>query len=112
MHGSIQVVDQLKSGGQLRQFLTTAAETMGGLADGCRTAMREEDFERKDRLEAFLVVLDRDAQASVAAMALVLAQHSSMASNRSKISASMCYFPASVRPDPAECVPTFHRCGS
>jgi hypothetical protein len=63
-----------KSGGQLRQFLTTAAETMGGLADGCRTAMREEDFERKDRLEAFLVVLDRDAQASVAAMDLVLAQ--------------------------------------
>jgi hypothetical protein len=63
-----------KSGGQLRQFLTTAVETMGGLADGCRAAMWEEDLERKDRLEAFLVVLDRDARDSLAAMNLVLAQ--------------------------------------
>jgi hypothetical protein len=63
-----------KSGRQLRQFLTTAIEAMGGLADGCRTAMPEEDLERGGRLEAFLVALDRDAQDSLAAMNLVLGQ--------------------------------------
>jgi hypothetical protein len=63
-----------KSGRQLRQFLTSAVEAMRGLADGCRTAMQEEDHERGDRHEAFLVVLDRDAHDSLAAMELVLAQ--------------------------------------
>src|ERR1700730_5183758 len=63
-----------KSGGQLRQFLTAAVEALGGIADGCRTAMRQEDLEHGDRLEAFLVVLDRDAHDSLAAVNLVLAQ--------------------------------------
>jgi hypothetical protein len=63
-----------KPGRQLREFLTTAIEAMGGLAEGCRTAMREEDLERNVRLEAFLVVLERDAEDSLAAMNLVLAQ--------------------------------------
>ena len=63
-----------KSGRQLRQFLNSAAEALGGLADGCRAAMREEDLERGDRLDVFLVVLDRDAHDSLAAMELVLAQ--------------------------------------
>src|SRR5580704_13488339 len=63
-----------KSGRQLRQLLTTAVEAISGLANGCRTAMREEDLERGDRLEAFLVVLDRDAHDSLAAMEFVLAQ--------------------------------------
>jgi hypothetical protein len=61
-----------KSGGQIRQFLNRAAEALDGLADGCRTSIRE--LERSDRLEAFLAVLDRDAGDSMAAIELVLAQ--------------------------------------
>jgi hypothetical protein len=51
--------------------------------------MREEDFERKDPLEAFLVVLDRDAQDSVAAMDLVLAQHAISSQLIDNLNASM-----------------------
>jgi hypothetical protein len=63
-----------ESGRQIREFLNRAVETLGGLADRCATAMHEESIERKDRLPTFLAVLDRDANDSLAAMELVLAQ--------------------------------------
>jgi hypothetical protein len=78
-----------KSGRQLRQFLNIAAEALGGLADGCRAAMREQDLERGDRLEAFLVVLDRDAHDSLAAVDLVLAQPSISSQLIDNLNASM-----------------------
>src|SRR4029077_4037254 len=65
-----------KSGGQVREFLNRAVEALSGLAESCATSMREEGFERADRLEAFLAVLDDDARDSLAAMELVLAQPS------------------------------------
>jgi hypothetical protein len=61
-----------KSGGEVRQFLKRAVEALGGLADDCRTSMR--DLERGDRFEAFVAMLDRDAHDSLAALELVLAQ--------------------------------------
>jgi len=61
-------------GRQVREFLNRAVEALAGLAESCATAIREESLERRDRLEAFLAVLDRDARDSLAAMELVLAQ--------------------------------------
>ena len=62
-------------GTQIREFLKRAAEALGGLADSCATALQEEiNIERKDRLPAFLAVLNRDANDSLAALDLVLAQ--------------------------------------
>jgi hypothetical protein len=63
-----------ESGRQVREFLNRAVQALSGLAESCATAMQEEGLERKDRLEAFLAVLDRDACDSLAAMELVLAQ--------------------------------------
>ena len=63
-----------ESGRQIREFLNRAVEALGGLADRCATAIQEESIERKDRLPAFLAVLEREANDSLAAMELVLAQ--------------------------------------
>ncbi len=63
-----------ESGRQIRQFLSRAVEALGGLAESCETAVREESRAQKDRFAAFLAVLDRDARDSLAAMELVLAQ--------------------------------------
>ena len=59
---------------QVREFLIRAVEALGGLAESCAKAVREESFEGADRLPPFLAVLDRDACDSLAAMELVLAQ--------------------------------------
>ena len=55
-----------QSGRQLRTLLNRAAEALGGLAESCKTAMRDD--------AAFLAALDRDARNSLAAIELVLAQ--------------------------------------
>jgi hypothetical protein len=54
-----------ESGGQIREFLNRAVAALRGLAESC---------EVRDGLSSFLVVLDRDARDSLAAMELVLAQ--------------------------------------
>ena len=58
---------------QLREFLSRAAKALTGLAGGCANAIREENLERRKLME-FLVVFDRDARDSIAAMELVLEQ--------------------------------------
>ena len=60
-----------ESGRQVRKYLHRAVEALRGLADSCAAAGPEE---QGDRFAAFLTVLDRDAQDSLAAMELVLAQ--------------------------------------
>lgn len=60
--------------GQLRTLMTQAEQALDGLPDAMRTAVAEAQLGPRDTYEAFLVVLDRDAQASLAAVRLVLAQ--------------------------------------
>ena len=62
------------SGGQVREFLQRAVKALTGLAETCAQAVREEGLEPADKYPAFLAVLDRDAQESLAAIELVLAQ--------------------------------------
>jgi hypothetical protein len=65
-----------KAGAQIREFLRRAATAMSGLEESCATAVREEGLEPTEKYQAFLSVLDRDAQDSMAAIELVLAQPS------------------------------------
>ncbi|HEV2200976.1 MAG TPA: hypothetical protein VGR73_14245 [Bryobacteraceae bacterium] len=61
-------------GSQIRDFLTRAAAALTGLADAYETAVKRESFEPAAPYHAFLTVLARDAQDSLAAVELVLAQ--------------------------------------
>jgi hypothetical protein len=72
-----------KSGTQVREFLNRAVEALSGLAESCATAMS------RDRLPAFLTVLDRDARDSLAAMELVLGQPSISSQLIDNLNASM-----------------------
>ncbi|MCU1235285.1 MAG: hypothetical protein JWP63_3252 [Candidatus Solibacter sp.] len=63
-----------ESGRQIRKFLRRAVEALGGLAESCAAAVREEGRPQQDPFAAFLAVLDRDALDSLAAIELVLAQ--------------------------------------
>jgi hypothetical protein len=60
-----------ESGRLIRESLNRAVEALSGLAGSCAAAATQ-----GDRFEAFLSVLDRDAQDSLAAMELVLGQPS------------------------------------
>jgi hypothetical protein len=63
-----------QSGSQLREFLHRAVEAVSGLAGSYLAAVTQEDVEPADRYQAFLAVLERDANDSLAALGLVLAQ--------------------------------------
>lgn len=63
-----------KPGSQLRVHLQRASDALAGLAEASRTAVETECLQPQERYERFLTVLERDANASLAAMALVLAQ--------------------------------------
>ena len=63
-----------QSGTQLREFLHRAVEAVSGLAGSYLAAVTQEDVEPADRYQAFLAVLERDANDSLAALGLVLAQ--------------------------------------
>src|ERR1017187_2840475 len=63
-----------KPGGQIREFLQRAATAIAGLAEGCTKAVQQEGLEPADTYHAFIDVLRRDAQDSLAAIDLVLAQ--------------------------------------
>ena len=65
-----------KPGAQIREFLQRAATAIAGLVEGCSKVVKEQRLEPVERYQAFLVVLDRDAQDSLAAINLVLAQPS------------------------------------
>jgi hypothetical protein len=61
-------------GQQLREKLTRAAQAMRNLKAGCASAVRELRLAPPEKYESFFAVLARDAESSVAAIELVLAQ--------------------------------------
>jgi hypothetical protein len=62
------------AGGQIREFLSRAADAVSGLAESCATVMRDERLEPAEQYEAFFDLLNRDARDSLAAIELVLVQ--------------------------------------
>jgi hypothetical protein len=63
-----------QSGGQIRDFLQRAAIALTGLTESCAQALEEQEGGPADKYPAFLLVLDRDARDSLAALDMVLAQ--------------------------------------
>ena len=61
------------SGSQLREQLARAVQALSGLADGYASAVGQ-DGQRIEPYRAFLAVLDRDANDSLAAIEMVRAQ--------------------------------------
>ena len=61
-------------GGVIRDFLGRASAALSGLSQVCADAVKEEGLEYPERYQAFLAVLERDAQDSLAAIEIVLAQ--------------------------------------
>ena len=62
------------AGSQIRDFLERAARALSGLATSCRLAVSEQQLEPAAKYQASVSVLDRDAEDSLAAIELVLAQ--------------------------------------
>ncbi len=63
-----------QSGGRVREFLQSAGSALNGLAVSCSRAIAESGLEPVAKYQAFISVLDRDAQDSLAALELVQAQ--------------------------------------
>ena len=63
-----------KSGGQVREYLNRAVKAIAGLAENCTAAVKQECWEPAERYYTFFKVLGRDANDSLAAIELVLAQ--------------------------------------
>ena len=61
-------------GGVIRDFLGRASAALTGLSEVCADAVEQEGLEHPERYQAFLGVLERDAQDSLAAIEIVLAQ--------------------------------------
>jgi len=61
-----------QSGSQVRGFLQHAVTALTGLEESCSEAIAE--LEPANKYQAFISVIKRDAQASLAALELVLAQ--------------------------------------
>jgi hypothetical protein len=59
---------------QIRDHLTRAVEAMRALDAACRDVVERERLEPREKYEAFLAVMKRDAEGAAAAMELVLAQ--------------------------------------
>jgi len=62
------------SGGQLKHFLIRAGDALSGLADAWSSAITNEGLKPAVRYEAFLNILERDANDSFVTIELVLAQ--------------------------------------
>ena len=63
-----------QSGSQLRELLRRAVDALTGLADAYSAAVQADDLQPAERYQTFLAVLKRDADDSLAALELVLAQ--------------------------------------
>ena len=63
-----------KSDGQVREYLNRAVKAIAGLAENCTAAVKQERWEPAERYYTFFKVLGRDADDSLAAIELVLAQ--------------------------------------
>ena len=61
-------------GSQIRYYLQRAAAAIIGLAQSFSEVVEKQRIEPKEKYEAFLTVLDRDARDSLAAIELVLVQ--------------------------------------
>jgi hypothetical protein len=66
--------DTGNSGPQLRIFLQRTAEALSGIAEAHAQTVRSEGIQPVEKFDAFLAVLDRDANDALAAVELVLAQ--------------------------------------
>jgi hypothetical protein len=64
------------SGARIREFLNRAVNAISGLSECCAMAVKQQSLEPRERYEAFVAVVDRDARDSLAAIELVLAQPS------------------------------------
>jgi hypothetical protein len=62
------------AGGQVREFLQRAVIALTGLAESCAKAVSANGLGPAEKYQAFISVLQRDAQDSLAALELVLAQ--------------------------------------
>jgi hypothetical protein len=62
------------SSGQVRDYLERAADAVAGLAEAYAAAVKTGNLVQAESYRAFLAVLERDAQDSLAAIHLVLAQ--------------------------------------
>lgn len=60
--------------GPLRDYLRGAVKSLSGLADGYRSAVKQEAIDSPERYAPFLAVVERDASDTIAAIELVLAQ--------------------------------------
>jgi hypothetical protein len=65
-----------QKGTQIRDFLDRAVKAADGLSRSYASAVEGADLKPAEKYRAFLAVLGRDAQDSIAAMELVLAQPS------------------------------------
>jgi hypothetical protein len=65
-----------KSGGQIREHLARATKAISGLAESCAAEINLRHLEPAAQYREYFAVLDRDAQSSLAAINLVLAQSS------------------------------------
>lgn len=65
-----------KSGAQIREFLNRVVKAISGLTESSAITIQQNGFEPKERYDAFLAVVERDARDSLAAIELVLAQPS------------------------------------
>jgi hypothetical protein len=63
-----------QAGSQVREFLQRAVKALTGLAESCTKAVAEAGLKPAGRYQAFIAVLERDANDSLAALELVLAQ--------------------------------------
>jgi hypothetical protein len=72
----LPVEEATGAGSQIREFLARAASAIKALGESCAALIKEENLEPIGRYQAFLSVLDRDAQNALAAIELVLAQPS------------------------------------
>jgi hypothetical protein len=63
-----------KSTSEVRDYLKRAVEALSGLAESYVETVRQEKFQSAEHYLAFLSVLEKDAQDSLASIHLVLAQ--------------------------------------
>jgi hypothetical protein len=63
-----------QSGSQVRQFLERAVSALNGLAESCSAIVTELGIETAGKYQAFISVIQRDAEDSLAAFELILAQ--------------------------------------
>jgi len=78
-----------QAGSQVREFLQRAVNALTGLADSCAQAVAKEGLEPAEKYHAFIAVLHRDAQDSLAALELVLAQPASSSQLIDNLNASI-----------------------